>query len=162
MTVDSNNVVGDSEDNTTQKTGSPELLYDVMNPSGFRAMLNVSGVAAKSVKVDDTILYQIPNTDFADECVKGEIVGDDYTYVIKTLDGDVRITNNEITSITAWKNKFLKVGYLITFQGTSKNTEDLNDVLMYLMSTEVITSEELMTEDDMKADIFMEQIRKTM
>jgi len=138
MTVDSNNVVGDSEDNTTQKTGSPELLYDVMNPSGFRAMLNVSGVAAKSVKVDDTILYQIPNTDFADECVKGgfvrvykknqprritspenlilriarvekEIVGDDYTYVIKTLDGDVRITNNEITSITAWKNKFLKV-----------------------------------------------------
>jgi len=177
-----------NDDNVISDTTSSELLYEVLNPSMFRSLVSGSDADVESVKKGDIVVYRIASRDFAHECIKAgfarvfienqpkrisspeelinrivgvekEIVGDDYAYVIKTIDGDIRITSDEIMSITAWKKKFVAINYMITFQGSNKTATDLSDVIMFLMAQAVVTIDERMTEDEMKANIFMETLR---
>jgi len=154
----------------------------------FRSLVHGTTEEVVGVNKGDMTVYKIASRDFAHECVKAgfarvfventprrisspeelmdrvvdiekEIVGDDYAYVIKTVDGDVRITSDEIMSINAWRKKFVSINYMITFQGSNRNATDLTDMIMFLMARAVITVEELMTEDEMKADAFMQKLR---
>jgi len=178
----------DDDTNKNTELTSTDVLYEVINPSMFRTLVSASGVEIESIRKDDAMVCRIANEEFAKECIKSavvrvykekrarritspenlilrivkvekEITGDDYIYTIKTIDGDVRITSDDIMSITAWKQKFFKIGYVITFNGSNQNASDLSDMLMFLSDYAIITSEELMTEDEMKSDIFMQKLR---
>ena len=174
------------EDMTSNNSSG--MLYEVMNPTMFRSLVTGANADVERVEKSDAMVYRIADREFARECMKAgfvrlfvenrprristpeelidriigvekEVIGDDYAYVIKTVDGDVRITSDEITSITTWRKKFVAINYMITFQGNNKNASDLSDVIMFLMSQAVVTIDEKMTEDEMKANIFMETLR---
>lgn len=142
-----------------EKVGDIEgLIYKVSDPA-FAVELIKAGFVRRYRK-NQPLRMRTPE-ELIDriELVEKAVMGDTFTYRITTKEGVVSLTNSELCSITMVKQKFMTVGYVVTFQGNSKTASDLNDLLMHLMSVEVIVSEELLTEEELRGDEFMELLR---